>query len=242
MKTVDQVDKVVHSSAVAVLSAIFMAAIPLILVVTNIQLAFYNLWLYKYGYEKYQVSSYTGIPMSDLIHTSEQMIEFFNSRDGFPEIKVFKGGQNSVLFNARETTHLEDVRDLLNRFITFRNIAALYIAVYSLSAMSFLKGRGILLVSSKVKKSGIITITGLALFGFTSLFGFDQLFVEFHMLSFSNNLWQLTPSTDYLLMMFPDGFWFDSTMLIGLSTAMEAIALLLISIFAERAFRSSHVQ
>ncbi len=229
METVEQVERIGKSLAVRTFGALFIAAIPLALVLTNVQLAFNSLWLYEYGFERYQVATYTGIPRSDLIAASEGMIDFFNSKDEFPEIRVFKGGQRSTLFNAREVQHLSDVRDLLNRLMAIRTTAALYIIIYSVVVISFLRGKSILVLSSQVIKSGIGTVVGLMLFAVVSLFGFDQLFLQFHLISFSNDLWRLNPSTDYLLLMFPQGFWFDAAMLVGLATGTQALALFLVS-------------
>jgi integral membrane protein (TIGR01906 family) len=60
--------------------------------------------------------------------------------------------------------------------------------------------------------------------GFLSLTGFDDVFLIFHQVSFSNDLWILDPKTDYLIMLFPLRFWFDITLKV-------AVVSLIISIF-----------
>ena len=67
---------------------------------------------------------------------------------------------------------------------------------------------------------GGVTVGLIVLFGLFALTGFDSLFTTFHRISFANNLWQLDPRRDYLLMLFPLGFWFDATV----SVALRAIA------------------
>jgi uncharacterized membrane protein len=42
-------------------------------------------------------------------------------------------------------------------------------------------------------------------------------------LSFANDFWLLDPRTDYLVMMFPEGFWFDSVMVIAAVSGVMAI-------------------
>jgi len=56
-------------------------------------------------------------------------------------------------------------------------------------------------------------------------FDFDQFFLQFHLLSFANDFWMLNPATDYLIMLFPQGFWFDATLVCALGTAAGAIIL-----------------
>ena len=70
-----------------------------------------------------------------------------------------------------------------------------------------------------------MTILSVLSLGFLSLTGFDKVFVTFHEISFSNDLWILDPRTDYLIMLFPFGFWFDTTIKIGIiSIVISTIA------------------
>ncbi len=61
--------------------------------------------------------------------------------------------------------------------------------------------------------------------GLGTLLGFDQLFLQFHLLSFANDFWQLDPTRDYLIMLFPQGFWYDATLFCALGTAAGAVVL-----------------
>ena len=61
--------------------------------------------------------------------------------------------------------------------------------------------------------------------GLGALLGFDRLFRQFHVLSFANDFWMLDPSRDYLIMLFPGGFWFDVTLFVTLCTALGAVVL-----------------
>ena len=45
------------------------------------------------------------------------------------------------------------------------------------------------------------------------------------MISFTNDLWQLDPSRDYLIAIFPEGFFFDATMWIAGLTIAQAVIL-----------------
>jgi integral membrane protein (TIGR01906 family) len=61
--------------------------------------------------------------------------------------------------------------------------------------------------------------------GGLSLVDFESLFIQFHMLSFSNDLWQLDPQTDYLLILYPEPFWLDTTLRIAWTTLIQIAAL-----------------
>ena len=65
----------------------------------------------------------------------------------------------------------------------------------------------------------------MLLVGLGTLVGFDRLFLAFHLISFSNDLWQLDPRRDYLIAMFPQGFFLDATLLIALAIIVQSTAL-----------------
>jgi uncharacterized membrane protein len=49
--------------------------------------------------------------------------------------------------------------------------------------------------------------------------------LQFHLLSFSNQFWQLNPAKDYLIMLFPGGFWSDAALFCALATVGLAVIL-----------------
>jgi integral membrane protein (TIGR01906 family) len=52
---------------------------------------------------------------------------------------------------------------------------------------------------------------------------FTEAFIKFHELAFSNDLWMLDPRTDYLVAIFPEGFWFDAVIRIATTSAIEGL-------------------
>ena len=59
--------------------------------------------------------------------------------------------------------------------------------------------------------------------GIIGISGFDSAFRQFHLLFFTNDLWQLS-SRDGLIQLFPQRFFFDTTMLIGGVTLAFVVA------------------
>ena len=76
----------------------------------------------------------------------------------------------------------------------------------------------ILKLGQLILYGSLLTIGVICLFGLLALLEFEALFLLFHQISFSNDLWQLDPRTDYLVIMFPTGFWLDATLLIAITT------------------------
>ena len=67
--------------------------------------------------------------------------------------------------------------------------------------------------------------------------GFDRMFLLFHKISFTNDFWQLNPSRDALIAMFPQGVFFDATILIVGSIVVQAALLVAVPIALNRLYR-----
>ena len=80
-----------------------------------------------------------------------------------------------------------------------------------------------------VLAAGLLIAAVIVALAIVALNGFDRAFEEFHVISFDNDLWKLNPRTDHLIQMFPEDFWFDASMFVGLLTLVEAGLLALVS-------------
>ena len=70
-----------------------------------------------------------------------------------------------------------------------------------------------------------VTIIFLGSVMLWAMIDFNSIFYFFHIMSFSNDLWLLDPATDYLIMMFPEGFFFDSAILMVATIIAAAIVV-----------------
>lgn len=91
-------------------------------------------------------------------------------------------------------------------------MSALYLLLAT-GAGFLLQGRSYFeVLGRRVLWSGGLTLALIIGVGLFALVGFDTLFLKFHQLSFANDFWQLDSRTDFLVMLFPQDFWFDATM------------------------------
>ena len=112
-------------------------------------------------------------------------------------------GQMQTVFNERERAHMVDVRAL---FVLARRVRR------ALWAAGFL----LLLAASFAAKRPTVSLAwGLALswgiaalcLGAGLMIGFDALFIRFHRLFFTNDLWLMDPRTDAMIRMLPEDFF-----------------------------------
>ena len=204
---------------------LFILCLPILLLTASIGWTANSLWLYKYGFEKYDVSQTTGLAELELEKAAEGLISYFNSDEEYISLTVVKAGEPFELFNQREVAHLKDVKGLI--WLDYRLWLGTLIYIVAYAGVSLFwrrKGYWRRLAWGVVGGGGITLALMLAL-GLGTLLNFDQLFLQFHLISFANELWLLDPTKDYLIMLFPRGFWYDAALLCGGITAGLAVVL-----------------
>ncbi|TET14994.1 MAG: TIGR01906 family membrane protein [Dehalococcoidia bacterium] len=200
---------------IAITSILFVICIPMLLLTTDLRFAANDIRLYEYGFNKYEVSAATGLDNEELLSVADQMITYFNSDEELLDIG---------LFEEHEVTHLKDVKGLIQLAYRLQLASLAYIVVYIV--INFVLRRGAFwrgLARRLIWGSGA-TIALLAVLGVWAVIAFDSLFLLFHLVSFSNELWQLSPG-DKLLLIFPQGFFNDAALFVAAAAIGEAIII-----------------
>jgi len=208
---------------------LFVIALPVTLVATNVRFAADEGRIYEYGFDKYDVEARTGFPKDEISRVGEELRRYFNSDEETISVLVEEGGQEVSFFNARETAHLRDVKDLFQ--ITFRvqELSIAFVFTYVVGVFIWAREGSLRRLATQVLAGSLVAIAVILALGGVALLGFDRAFEQFHFIAFSNDLWRLDPRTDHLIQMFPEDFWFDVSMLVGLLTIAEAAVLALAS-------------
>jgi len=202
---------------------LFILCLPLLLAAGSIGGAVNSQWLYEYGFQKYNVSQTTGLAESELKKAASGLISYFNSEEELISLTVIKDSKPFVLFNDKEVAHLKDVKGLI--WLNYKVSLATFIYTFLyIVAILFWRKEKQRLAKDVLYGSGL-TLVLMVLLGIGVLLNFDQLFLQFHLLSFANNLWMLDPSKDYLIMLFPGGFWYDAALFCVLATLGGTVIL-----------------
>lgn len=201
---------------------LFILCLPVLLLTASIAWAVNSLWLYEQGFDKYRISQATGLSPSELDKAARGLISYFNSGEADINVTVTKDGRTFALFNEREVIHLRDVKELFRLDYRVLLVTLVYALGYA-GANLFLKRR--LRLAREVATGAGLTLALMLVLGVGILLDFSGLFLQFHLISFTNDLWQLDPSRDYLIMMFPEGFWADAARYIALATFGMAVTL-----------------
>lgn len=208
---------------------IFVLAIPTFLITSNVRLAFDSLSLYRYGFERYDVVQTTGLDMGQLMVVARDIRDYFNSSQDLLDVKVYVGLEQRDLFNQGEILHMRDVKRLVTSVHRLQEFTLVYMAFYMALALLITKGMAASVVLERVMKGSLITVAIFVLAGLASLFGFDQIFDQFHVISFTSGTYTFDPRYNYLTRLFTEGFFMQSTLFIAISVVVQAALLALIA-------------
>ena len=150
--------------------------------------------------------TYEALPFSisdfDLKNVSVELMKYISGKLPFLETKVYIEGQLTDFYSIRSKIHMSDVRNLI---INFRNAAFISVAIciYSLYRLNSIDEP-----IKKLKNAYLKTIScAIAIITFITIFAitnFDYFFTRFHEMLFTNDLWLLDPSEDYIICLLPE--------------------------------------
>jgi integral membrane protein (TIGR01906 family) len=196
-----------------------------LLVSTNVRWVANEVGLYHYSFDEYDAEAVTGISRSELDRAADKLVRYFNNDDESIRIFVQEDDRRVPLFNERESSHLTDVKNLFRTVFRVQEASLAFALVFVVAVFIWAAEAPLRLLARILLQASLLTLGLLALFGVLALVGFDELFLRFHLVAFTNDLWKLNPDTDHLIQMFPRDFWFDATMLVAGLTAVEAVLL-----------------
>ena len=219
-------------------------AVLLLLVAGSVAWAVNDPGLYRNGFQRYHVAARSGVTDADLLDIGADLRRYFNSGVEPLAVRAPIYGVEQAVFNAREIAHMHDVKRLVRGVYWVAVGSALWILV-TIAAHIGLRRDAWPVASARLAVwGGIATLAAVFAVGLAAVANFERLFLLFHQLSFANDLWILDPRTDYLLILFPAGFWFDATMRVALTSVLGALLLIsvggsILAYFRWRSYRSA---
>jgi integral membrane protein (TIGR01906 family) len=202
----------------------FVLAIPVALVTTTVRAVISEQAVYDYSVREFDAAATAGIPETELIRSNAIIRDYLVSDSAGPlGIQVTdENGDTTPLFNARETAHMMDVRDLVQAMFVVQIASVVLVLTLGVLMIAIWPTR--VIAAALVYGAGLTGIL-LLVTGALAVGGFDSAWSQFHSVLFANDLWQLDPDTDHLIQMFPQEFWFRASSLIAVAVTAEALLL-----------------
>jgi integral membrane protein (TIGR01906 family) len=206
-----------------VLAALVTGIATALVVVALAILPFLNpVWV---GFEQGRADApaWTGFNPADLAYATNEILADLVL--GPADFDVVLDGRAVLV--EREREHMRDVRNVFASFYLAAAVGALvlvgaYLVARSRGARSRAAFWRRLAGSGKV--IAIVTIVG----GVTGVFFFDTAFEVFHRLFFPAGTYLFDPTTDRLVQLFPEQFWVETTIGVGVVVIVLSLGLVLL--------------
>ena len=210
---------------------LFIIALPIALATTNVRVVVNEPRLYEYATDQYDTTETTGIERAELLRASGKLRGYFNNdEDSIGIVRVERDGAPISLFSPRETAHLQDVKNLIQKTFLVQELSVLFVLTYVVAVFLWAREGALRTLATQLLLSGVLSLAIIGAVGALAVTGFEQSFEQFHIIAFDNDLWQLNPARDHLIQMFPQPFFEDVSLWIGIATMAEMAALALIAL------------
>lgn len=124
-------------------------------------------------------------------------------------------------FNDSELKHMEDVQVVARGLFRAWWVVAALVGVSGVYLARFIKREALLIA---LMQGSFLTL-GLIFGGILlAIIAWDAFFAGFHSLFFEDGTWQFYYS-DTLIRLYPEQFWFDASLIIGIMTTLTALIL-----------------
>ena len=198
-------------------------------VYTAIEAVGYNDHFYYSQYVKNDTPENTDISLDDLMSITDEMQLFLQGERTDFNIYATVSGTYQPVFTQDEQSHMMDVQVLFLRFRLIRNLSVGVIVL--LTAFMIVKYR--YRMYRILRTAGIIDLVLLCLLLISGVFFFEQMFIAFHYLFFTNMNWSFDPLHSVLINMVPEEFFIAAaTRIAAYSTAFFIIISVIFSLLA----------
>ena len=177
-------------------------------------------WIMRPLMERFAPPEETGLPAAEYGPVAEMITDYLNGgNDPFQHIFTANGTEYAS-FNQKEQQHMADVQDLfrLCRFVAWLGWGVVLFG--GLAARRKLAWR-------TFRRTLLAILAAVGVVIFLACIDFDSLFILFHRIAFTNDLWLLNPSTDLLIRLMPIEFFISYAAIIGGLWLLGMVGLLI---------------
>ena len=200
--------------ALALMNAFFIGAL------TGLERVFLDPTRYVALQDQLNVYEDAGVSREEQALIDRDLSDYLRGAiDSLDRRVTLRGEEVDCAFNERELKHMRDVRRLFEIGFAVRR-ALIALTALLLIAAALTGGRAGL---SAAVSAGLIALIAAAGALAVKLAGFSRVFIAFHHLAFSNDLWLLDPATDAMIRMLPEEFFAGMALQGAVSAALFAL-------------------
>lgn len=213
-----------------VLSVISALCIVIALAFTAMQVVIFDESRFVESYEENDLYEYIGVEKEDLHEITREMLDYLKGDREDLVMHAEIRGEYQQVFEEREILHMVDVQYLFLGGMKIRNISVIVGVILLAVLLIIWKKKAI----KPLCKSYLWVMAGILMLaiilGIAMLIDFTGIFIKFHHMFFSNDLWLLDIDTDVLIQMLPEQFFNDMAMSIVLYMGVFILVPAILSI------------
>jgi integral membrane protein (TIGR01906 family) len=175
-------------------------------------LLLFNPWLVSAEQARHGVAASLGTDRANVDRVTTGMLRDLFVDGGFDESL---DGEVPIL-DPSERSHMSDVGGLVRLLAALEAVAIVVLLITGWMLRGERARRGRLLLAAALAVGAVALALGL----FFAV-AFDTAFASFHALFFREGTWQFGPESN-LIRLFPEPFWFETSLLAGLSIVLGA--------------------
>jgi integral membrane protein (TIGR01906 family) len=203
------------------LSWVVAILVPLVLILTSVRLLLTPTFVQlEYRTPNFPPDPY-GFTQEDRLFWSMIALDYLLNNEGIDFLEELQFEDGTAVYNTRELGHMVDVKNVLQS-----TLLVWYISLGGIFLLGIWAYLGDWLTGYKqgLRRGGWITVVLIAVTMVAVLIGFSVFFVLFHGVFFDPGTWVFRFS-DTLIRLFPERFWRDAFIAIGLLSLAGGLAL-----------------
>ncbi len=180
-----------------IFSAIIIIFSPIFILLQIVEISAFDFKFYEKKYRQYNIEEVVDKDSEELMVITEDLLNYLRYKDSELRLKEE--------YSERDLIHLIDVKFLFQRGFILKRISLIISSI------------AIIMLHMKNKKylynsfiySSILYLSSVLVLFILYFIDFDKLFTYFHLVLFNNDYWILDPRKDFLIQIFPEGFFVD---------------------------------
>ena len=211
------------------ISALLLTISLLLILLGGAFLGFEQIALDPAVYDRLQAEidhyDYIGLTPEAQSRVNQILSDYLAGRRQDIDVEETLLGTHQQVFNADEKAHMTDVYNLfvLERRVRSFSLAAGAVLLGAAFALSQKRAQETVLASMKAFLITLLILAAALVILYINS-GFDRLFILFHELLFTNELWLMDPRTDAMIRMFPSQFFMQIALESGVSALIYGLA------------------
>jgi integral membrane protein (TIGR01906 family) len=203
------------------LSWLVAIMVPVMLILTSVRLLVTPVFIQiEYRTPNFPADPY-GFTQQDRLQWSQVALDYLLNDEGISFLQELEFEDGTQVYNARELKHMLDVKEVLRSAL---NVWYISIGSIFLLGVWAYWGKWMESYQRGISRGGWITVGIIAVTMVIVLIGFSVFFVFFHQVFFETGTWTFRFS-DTLIRLFPQRFWRDTFIAIGLLSLAGGLLL-----------------